>query len=226
MKKILYVILDGVGDRPIAALGGQTPLGAARTPNLDRLAREGRLGLVQTVGAGIAPETDGAGMAMLGYDAQTYHAGRGPLEALGADLAFDDGDLALRGNFATLGAGRRIVDRRVGRNLTSAEARQLAEAVNSQVRVTAAPAEFIVRATIGHRCTVVFYPKEGRLSANITNTDPAYARLGGLGVAKAVAGNEVEECRALDDSAEAGVAGGIGNGLPRKRRGGLGGHEG
>ena len=225
MKKILYVILDGVGDRPIAALGGQTPLGAARTPNLDRLAREGRLGLVQTVGPDIAPESDVAVMAMLGYDPQTYHAGRGPLEALGADLAFDDGDLALRGNFATLGAGRRIVDRRVGRNLTSAEAHRLAEAVNSQVRVTAAPAEFIVRATIGHRCTVVFYPKEGRLSANITNTDPAYARLGGLGVAKAVAGNEVEECRALDDSAEAWVAAELVNEFTRKSREVLDDHE-
>ncbi len=225
MKKILYVILDGVGDRPIAALGGQTPLGAARTPNLDRLAREGRLGLVQTVGPDIAPESDVAVMAMLGYDPQIYHAGRGPLEALGADLAFDDGDLALRGNFATLGAGRRIVDRRVGRNLTSAEAHRLAEAVNSQVRLTAVPAEFIVRATIGHRCVVVFYPKEGRLSANITNTDPAYARLGGLGVARAVAGNEVEECRALDDSAEAWVAAELVNEFTRKSREVLDEHE-
>src|SRR3989304_4860503 len=125
MKKHLYGILDGVGARPIAALGGQTPLGAARTPNLDRLARGGGLGLVQTVGPDIAPASHVAVMAMLGYDPQTYHAGRGPLEALGADLAFDDGDLALRGNFATLGAGRRIVDRGGGRDLPSAGARRL-----------------------------------------------------------------------------------------------------
>src|SRR3989304_7219171 len=97
MKKHLYGILDGVGDRPIAALGGQTPLGAARTPNLDRLARAGRLGLVQTVGPDIAPESDVAVMAMLGYDPQTYHAGRGPLEALGADPALAGGGPALRG---------------------------------------------------------------------------------------------------------------------------------
>src|SRR3989304_3627960 len=87
------------------------------------------------------------------------------------------------------------------------------------------PAGFIVRATIGHRCTVVFYPKEGRLSANITNTDPAYARLGGLGVAKAVAGNEVEECRALDDSAEAWVAAELVNEFTRKSREVLDEHE-
>src|SRR3989304_3635560 len=67
-----------------------------------------------------------------------------------------------------------------------------------------APGGFAAGAPIAHRCPFFFYPKEGRLSANTPNTDPAYARLGGLGVAKAVAGNEVEECRGLDDSAEAG----------------------
>lgn len=225
MKKILYVILDGVGDRPIAALGGRTPLSAARTPHLDRLAREGRLGLVQTVGPDIAPESDVAVMAMLGYDPHTYHAGRGPLEALGADMAFDDGDLALRGNFTALGKGRRIIDRRAGRNLTSEETTALAEAVNTQVRLTSSPAEFTVRATVGYRCAVVFYPKEGRLSAAITNTDPAYARIGGLGVAKAVAGSEVEECRPLDDSAEAWVAAELVNEFTRKSREVMDGHE-
>ena len=225
MKKILYVILDGVGDRPIAALDGQTPLAAARTPNLDRLAREGRMGLVQTVGPGIAPESDVAVLAMLGYDPRIYHAGRGPLEALGAGLPFREGDLALRGNFATLGAGRRIVDRRVGRNLTSQEAQQLAEAVNSQVRLAAAAASFALRATVGHRCVVVFYPQEGKLSASITNTDPAYARVGGLGVARAVAGTEVEECRPLDDSPDAWVAAELVNEFTRKAQEVLEEHE-
>jgi len=225
VKKILYVILDGVGDRPSDALGGRTPLGAARTPNLDGLAREGRLGLVQTVGPDIAPESDVAVMAMLGYDPHTYHAGRGPLEALGAGLAFNEGDLALRGNFTTLGAGRRIIDRRVGRNLTSAEAADLARAVTAQVQLTTAPATFVVHATIGHRCAVVFYPTEGRLSAAISNTDPAYGRMGGLGVAKAIAGTEVEECRPLDDSAEAWVAAELVNEFTRKSREVLEEHE-
>ncbi len=225
VKKILYVILDGVGDRPTAALDGRTPLEAAQAPHLDRLARDGRLGLVQTVAPDIAPESDVAVMAMLGYDPYTYHTGRGPLEALGAGLAFDDGDLALRGNFTTLGTGRRIVDRRVGRNLTTDEAHGLADAVTSQVRLTTAPAEFIASATVGHRCAVVFYPKDGRLSANITNTDPAYGRVAGLGVARAVAGTEVEECRPLDDSAEAWVAAELVNEFTRKGREVLEGHE-
>jgi 2,3-bisphosphoglycerate-independent phosphoglycerate mutase len=205
-RKILYVILDGVGDRPLASLGGRTPLEAASTPNLDRLARDGQQGLVTTVGEGIAPESDVAVMAMLGYDPMIYHAGRGPLEALGAGLAFREGDLALRGNFATAGEGRAIIDRRVGRNLTSDEAKALAEALTASIRLESAPASVEVAATLAHRCVVVFRPATGRLSARISNTDPAYARVGGLGVARTTFEDEVEECTPLDDSVGARLA--------------------
>ncbi len=224
MKKILYVILDGLGDRPVPELDGKTPLEAAFTPNLDLLATAGRLGTVITVGKGIAPESDVAVMAILGYDPLRSHAGRGPLEALGTGLVIRDGDLALRGNFATVGDGWQILDRRVGRNLTSPEAQELASAVNEQVRLAAAATEFMVRATIGHRCAVVFHPREGKLSAKISNTDSAYGRLGELGVAKAEAGTEVEECRPLDDSAEAWTAAELVNEFTRKSREVLDGH--
>jgi len=218
LKRLLYVILDGLGDRPIPALGDRTPLEAAATPYLDRLAAAGRQGTVITVGKGVAPESDVAVMAILGYDPLRYHAGRGPLEVLGAGLRFRDGDLALRGNFATVGEGWTIVDRRVGRNLASEEARALAEAVNAEVHLRQAPADVTVRATSGHRCAVVISPREGRLSANISNTDPAYARLQGLGVARAEAGTEVEECRPLDDSPEAWIAAELVNEFTRKSR--------
>jgi 2,3-bisphosphoglycerate-independent phosphoglycerate mutase len=218
VKRVLYVILDGLGDRPLRELGDRTPLEAAVTPNLDRLADGGRQGTVITVGKGIAPESDVAVMAILGYDPMRYHAGRGPLEALGAGLRFRDGDLALRGNFATVGEGWSIVDRRVGRNLTSPEARALADAVTEQVRLQQGPADFVVRASRGHRCAVVIYPREGRLSAQISNTDPAYARLQGLGVARAVAGTTVEECQPLDDSPEAWIAAELVNEFTRKSR--------
>lgn len=218
MKKILYVILDGLGDRPLPELAGQTPLESAPTPNLDRLADAGRQGTVITVGKGIAPESDVAVMAVLGYDPLRYHAGRGPLEALGAGLKFGDGDLALRGNFATVGEGWTILDRRVGRNLESAEARQLAEAVNREVHLSEAPATAVVMATIGHRCAVVIYPREGKLSAKISNTDPAYARIEGLGVVRADAGDAVEECKPLDDTPEAWTAAELVNEFTRKSR--------
>lgn len=218
MKKILYVVLDGLGDRPLPELGGQTPLEAASTPHLDRLAAAGRQGTVITVGKGIAPESDVAVMAILGYDPLRYHAGRGPLEALGAGLKFQEGDLALRGNFATVGEGWTILDRRAGRDVTSAEAAQLAAVVNHEVRLNAAAADFTVLATTGHRCAVVIYPREGKLSGKISNTDPAYVRVEGLGVAKADARNEVEECRPLDDTAEAWTAAELVNEFTRKSR--------
>ncbi len=216
--KILYVILDGLGDRPVAALGGRTPLDAARTPNLDRLAAAGQQGLVTTVGKGIAPESDVAVMAILGYDPTLYHAARGPLEALGAGIDFKRGDLALRGNFATGGDGKKIVDRRVGRNLLSEEARALAEAVTQQIRLESAPAKVIVSSSIGYRCAVVFYPTTGRLSAQISNTDPAYARVAGMGVALATFKEEVAECAPLDKSAEARTAAALVNEFTVKGR--------
>ncbi len=224
MKKIFYVVLDGLGDRPGPELDGKTPLEAASTPHLDQLAMVGQQGTVITVGKGIAPESDVAVMAILGYDPLRYHAGRGPLEAVGAGLTFRDGDLALRGNFATVGPGWTIVDRRVGRNLTSPEAQGLAGTVNDQVHLATAAVQVVLRATIGHRCVVVFYPRDGRLSARISNTDPAYARIGGLGVAKADAGTEVEECRPLDDSPEAWTAAELVNEFTRKSREVLDGH--
>jgi len=216
--KILYVILDGLGDRPIAALGGCTPLEAAATPHLDRLAAAGQQGLVTTVGEGIAPESDVAVTAILGYDPTIYHAGRGPLEALGAGLAFQSGDLALRGNFATGGEGRKILDRRVGRNLASDEAHALAEAVTAQIRLESAPATVVVAASIGHRCAVVFHPTQGRLSAHVSNTDPAYGRIGGLGVALSTFKEEVAECMPIEDTPDARTAAALVNEFTWKSR--------
>jgi 2,3-bisphosphoglycerate-independent phosphoglycerate mutase len=206
MRRILYVVLDGLGDRAVPQFGGRTPLEAAEVPALTRLARGGRTGLVQTVGKGIAPESDVAVLAILGYDPFTYHTGRGVFEAVGAGMAFRDGDLALRGNFATGGEGLRILDRRAGRDLTAEEARTLADAVTRELHFETVPAALEVRASIGHRCGVVIRRREGRLSAKITNTDPAYARLEGLGVAREQAGSVVEHCEPLDDSEEAKTA--------------------
>lgn len=198
MRKVLYVILDGLADRPVAALGGRTPLEAARTPNLDALAASGQQGLVVTVAEGVAPESDVAVTAILGYDPFRYHAGRGLLEALGMGLPFQDGNLALRGNFATGGQGRRILDRRVGRSLRSEEARELAAAVQEQVQLPGATFRF--EASVGHRCVLVLYDPQVRLSAQVSNTDPAYGRVGALGVARTLVKDEVETCQPLDGS--------------------------
>ena len=180
MRRLLYVCLDGLGDDPVPELGDRTPLEAAPTPFLDSLAERGRTGTVVTVGEGIAPESDIAVFAILGYDPREEHPGRGVVEAVGTGMHFRDGDLAYRVNFATAD-GTRIVDRRVGRDLTSEESQALADEVNH--RLTLPGATFELRATVEHRGVLVIRSTEAPLSAEVTNTDPAYRREGHLGVA-------------------------------------------
>jgi len=201
--KLIYVVIDGLGDLPIRELGDETPLGFAETPNLDWLASKGKLGLMYTVGKGIAPESDIAVISILGYDPFKYHVGRGPIEAFGAGLSMKDGDLALRCNFATLGSDRKILDRRVGRTLTTEEASKLSEAINREVKLESFPAEFEFKNTLGHRAVLVIKGKDFPLSAEITNTDPAYERVEGLGIAKSKFEMVLKECRPLKDTEEA-----------------------
>ncbi|MDW0197458.1 MAG: hypothetical protein QOD16_01820, partial [Nitrososphaeraceae archaeon] len=68
--RVLFVLLDGIGDLPNPSLNGQTPLEAAKTPNIDSLARKGKMGQVISVGKGISPQSDIAVFNMLGYDFQ------------------------------------------------------------------------------------------------------------------------------------------------------------
>jgi 2,3-bisphosphoglycerate-independent phosphoglycerate mutase len=198
--KLLYVCLDGLGDDPVPEFDGLTPLEAAETPHLDALATRGRTGSVITVGPGIAPESDIGVFGILGYDPHEEHPGRGVLEALGIGMDLRDGDLAYRINFATADWPA-IVDRRVGRNLTSDEAHALADEVNAELRLPGAT--FDLRATIEHRGALVIRADDGRLSANVTNTDPAYRREGHLGVALETFEPIVATATALDDTQEA-----------------------
>lgn len=198
--KLLYVCLDGLGDEPNPDLGGLTPLEAAETPFLDDLARRGASGLVTTVGPGIAPESDIAVFAILGYDPTEEHPGRGVLEAIGSGMEFRDGDLAHRINFATA-EGERIVDRRVGRDLSSEDAAALAEEVNENLRLPGAT--FRLQATVEHRGALVIRSPDGPLSAEISNTDPAYAKVGSLGVALESFEDLVSSSRPLAEGDEA-----------------------
>jgi 2,3-bisphosphoglycerate-independent phosphoglycerate mutase len=197
VKKILYVILDGLGDEPHPDLGHKTPLEAANTPNLDSLARRGRNGVVVTVGEGIAPESDIAVFSILGYDPHTQHAGRGPLEALGAGLEMREGDLAWRANFATVDEEDTIIDRRAGRDLSTDEATQLADACNANISLESSKATLL--ATSEHR-GVLHIRYDEPLSAEISNSDPAYARQGSLGVALERFDPYVKTCEPLDGS--------------------------
>ncbi len=183
LKKIIYIVLDGIGDEPVAELGNKTPLEAALTPNMDRLAQKGRTGMVQIFSAGIAPESDIAVISLLGYDPNQCYTGRGPLEAFSEGIEFSAGNLALRANFATVESdGRTIKDRRVARSLTTEEATYLTKEINQKVALSGATFEF--KNTIGHRAVLVISGIRSQLSGLITNTDPAYERQGRFGVAR------------------------------------------
>lgn len=208
MRKIFYIVLDGLGDLPIKELGNKTPLEAAFTPNMDRLAQMGRTGIVYTVGKGIAPESDIAVISLLGYDAHKYYTGRGPLECFAEGVAVNPGDVAFRVNFATVDDdGVNIKDRRVGRNLTTEEASSLSREINSKVTLSEGVFEF--KNTIGHRGVLVIRGMRSKLSGWLTNTDPAYDREGVFGVAKEKFENRVQESSPMpgyEDSKEAQTA--------------------
>jgi len=100
--KLLFLIADGMGGYPLPELGGKTTLEAAATPALDALARSGVVGLCQTVPPGMAPGSDVANMALLGFDPGVHHTGRGPIEAAAQGIALAGDDLVFRLNLVDL----------------------------------------------------------------------------------------------------------------------------
>jgi 2,3-bisphosphoglycerate-independent phosphoglycerate mutase len=204
---MVYVLLDGVGDLPHPNLVGKTPLGAASTPNLDRLAKNGAMGQVITVGKGIAPESDIAVFNMLGYKFKhDDYAGRGVVEAIGIGIDFKDGDLALRGNFATLNDDGVIIDRRAGRKIEKQDTETVSNEIEEKIKFSDENATAIITPTIGHRL-VIRIRSNCALSSNISNTDPAYVRVAGMGIAKAVTDFlKIEKCLPLDEESHTKLA--------------------
>ena len=197
-------MLDGVGDLPHPDLAGKTPLEAATTKNMDVLAKNGIMGQVISVGKGIAPESDIAVFNMLGYKFQhSDYAGRGVIEAIGIGIDFKDGDLALRGNFATLDNEGKIIDRRAGRKIEREDVEEISKEIEKKIRFSNPNASVAVAPTVGHRVTVRLRDSKP-LSSEISNTDPAYARVDGMGIAKAVSDfMKIEKCIPLEQTENA-----------------------
>lgn len=169
-SKIVLVVLDGVGGLPLT-LNGDTELMTAQTPNLDKLAGESQLGLVELVGAGITPGSGPGHLSLFGYDPLKYVVGRGALSAVGIGVKLNAGDVAVRGNFATLGAGRIVDDRRAGRPSDEKNAEIVGKLKAAIPDIGGIPVEIYTESE--HRFVVVFRARAGEaLGANISDVDP------------------------------------------------------
>ncbi len=199
--KLVYLVLDGVADRP---QDYTTSLEKAETPALDSIARSSKCGMMYTIGKGIAPESDAAVFSILGYDPHKEYTGRGPIEAVGAGLGLKEGyEVAFRANFATVDpATLRLIDRRCGRSLESEEAKELAAALDG-MELGAYEGYARVVATVGHRAVVIIGSRKYRLSDQVSNTDPAYEKKGYISIAKKEFEPYIAEAKPLEDTEEA-----------------------
>lgn len=130
--KYLVIVGDGMGDEPQERLGGRTPLEAARTPHMDRIAAAGVLGLTETITADQEPGSDVANMAILGYDPDRFHTGRAPLEAASMGVELGPQDVAFRCNLVTVRndeQGRVVLADYSAGHITSEEGRALIETI-------------------------------------------------------------------------------------------------
>lgn len=127
-RKIAVLVGDGMGDEPVAALHGKTPLQVADIPSIRRVAALGHVQLVRTVPDGLAPGSDVANMGLLGYNALENYTGRAAIEAAGARIPLQPSDVAYRTNLVTIEGGK-MIDYSAG-DISSEEAHQLIDALN------------------------------------------------------------------------------------------------
>ncbi len=132
--KYIVLIGDGMADRPLKELGGKTPLQAAATPHMNRLAREGTIGKIRTIPAGFHPGSDIANLNILGYDPRRYYSGRAPLEAASIGIPMKEDDVAYRCNLVTLKYNKdrtkAVMDDYSSGHISTEEARELILSVN------------------------------------------------------------------------------------------------
>ncbi len=131
MTKYIVLVGDGMADYPLEELGLRTPLEAARTPNMDFIAKNGCLGQAKTIPDKMTPASDVANLSILGYDPKKYYSGRAPLEAANLGIELEDDDVAFRCNLITTG-GDKLLDYSAG-HIKSTEAHTLIKFIDQKL---------------------------------------------------------------------------------------------
>lgn len=178
---------------PVPELGDKTPLEAADTPNLDRLAKNGKTGLMYVLGKGRRPNSDEAHLVLFGYDLEKDYPGRGPIEAAGVGIELQEGDIAIRANLATVDKDLRVIDRRAGRIEDSRGFIKDLDGMEIE------GIKFILKPGTGHRVALVMRGKG--LSDKISNSDVHYVTEDNI--VKNWESLPVNVIKPLDNSAEA-----------------------
>jgi len=167
--KIVLVSLDGLGGLPRPETG-RSELETASLPNLSQLAADAACGLIRHVAPGITPGSGPGHLGLFGYDPLQYQVGRGVLEALGIEFDLRAGDVAARGNFCTVDAAGKIIDRRAGRLATEINLK-LTERLR---RIKLPGVEVFVESVKEYRFVLVLRARArggARLAAGLSETD-------------------------------------------------------
>jgi len=170
MKKIFFVVIDGLGDEPIPEFSGKTPLEQAKTPNLDYLAKNGICGQLEVEFSGATPTSEEGHFSLFGYNPKIYKIRRGIITATGCGIKAKKGDIGLRGNFATVDKKLNIIDRRAGR-IKNPE-----PFIKALKGIEINGIKFLIKSATEHRLGIIMRGKG--LSYNISDNDPFYGKLG------------------------------------------------
>ncbi|RLG57916.1 MAG: cofactor-independent phosphoglycerate mutase [Candidatus Hydrothermarchaeota archaeon] len=131
--KFIVLICDGAADYSLPEFGGKTPLEVASTPNMDYIARRGRVGLLKTLFEGLPYGSDVANLGILGYDPRKYYTGRGALEAGAMGIELQENEVAFRCNLITIKNGK-IHDYSAG-HISSEEAKEIIKLLNEKLNL-------------------------------------------------------------------------------------------